>query len=860
MRRRRSSAASRLPVSGPWKKRKTVTHTAHFARLIFLQAAGWRLDLLSLLIGVLIGGLLAYAAIRWLPNLLAWRDRLVVRVRETQAWVRSGVESRYQAETAEYIRHHHLDGQTVHLDQIFVAPYLMAPQLEIEAEAAVDLGPSQLYYLWPELASHVAVPPVPAAALRQLLLKGRRVVISAEPGAGKSTLLAYCAYLCASATDMGPYVFLLPMMPVFVHLGDLDLIPAGSQEGESGPDASPLIPLIRVLQQRTSPLTSRGVGDLLRQKAVEGQALLLLDGLDEVPGAGRAQAVEWLQRLLADYPKIRAILAAPLRGCGPLLAMGFIQSGVLPWRLGQAEAYGGLWQETPGRPARIPVHAYWQPGQAILETSLRLGLARQSDSVDPSEPPRRRVELMEITLRGLLPQPIPETDPPWLVTATRELWQLLAYRFLESGLLSLPREAVLAAVSQALQDYDVEEDRTASQRLFGTLTGCSLFDVGERQQVRFLSPVWRDYLATSYLIAQPDVEETMLAHLDDPYWSGVLRFYIGRTGAGQLAPVLLQRQDPLNEDLFRVASWLPEALDDGEWRRQTLIRLGQMVIKESLPLSLRQRAAVALALTGESGVLVFLRQLLRQREPYLRQVALATMPRLGSEVAIDVAEKMVADSEVGVRVAAVHSLAWIHDPATEKPLLTALLEPDEPMNRAAAEGLALTGNQEAFELLREAIVEEELHIRRAAVLGLALLDQYWSVELLDRVEREDEQWVVRSAANSALEAIVDRNQPGLWQIPEASDHGWLISWAATQGRAVPSGAGGMPVLLEALVDPADPSIRVTAALTLGRLVVHQAMPELRKALGRRSAGSARRSLFCLVPDRPGLGCLDLWLR
>jgi HEAT repeat protein len=282
--------------------------------------------------------------------------------------------------------------------------------------------------------------------------------------------------------------------------------------------------------------------------------------------------------------------------------------------------------------------------------------------------------------------------------------------------------------------------------------------------------------------------------------------------------------------LFQLASWLPEAPDKGGWRRQVLIQLGQMVVKGNLPVALRQRSAVALAKTNESGVLTFLRQLLQQQEPALRQVALAAVARLGAEITLEVAEKMFLDGVPQVRSSAVYALAWLNDPIVENPLLQALVERDESMNRAAAEGMALNGSAGAYEILREAATDEELHIRRAAVSGLAQLNEFWAVELLDKLEREDDQWLVKSAAGSALETVVARNKPGRWEMAQPGDQVWLIEWAARQERAVPGGAAAMPVVLEALAEAEHQAVRIAAALTLGQLGQKNAIPELQAAL------------------------------
>ncbi|MFZ0547035.1 MAG: HEAT repeat domain-containing protein, partial [Candidatus Promineifilaceae bacterium] len=758
---------------------------------IYLQAGlGWRLDFLSLLIGLIIGVGLTVAFYRYLPAALAWRDQLVSRARETRAWVRSGVETRYQVETADYVATYHLGGAQASLEQIFVPPLIVAPQSPIEPDFSFQPSPRWLQYLWPSLVNKVAVDPPPTIPVRQLLLQGRRVVISAELGAGKTTLLAYCALACANASEMGPYTPLLPMVPVFVHLAELDYLIAPSDDETPAPDPNPLTPLSQVMQHRTSVLTGRGTADLFRQKANSGHLLLLLDGWDDLPPESRPDATDWLHRLLIAYPDVQVIMAGPERGYGPLVELDFAVVGLLPWRVGDVERFEEQWRQVLDEQMRLPLPIFWQPGQLPLETTFRLLLGMTERPNDRSQTPQRWIELMETLLRERLPRFDDTSDPDWLAPVTRELWQKLAYRLVSERRLYLPRLEVESLIDAALVDYEAQEDRGSAQRLFNTLKSSGIFVLWHDQRIGMYSSVWRDFLAANH-VALFQLKDEVMDHLADPVWAGVVRFYIGRVGATEAAEMLLagKQTDPLSENLFQVASWLPEAPDKGEWRRQLLIQIGQLVVKGNLPIALRQRAALSLAGTGESGVLAFLRQLLSQQEPTLRQVAVAAIARLGAEITLEVAEKMFQDGLPQVRASAVYVLTWLNDPVVEKLLLTALVEPDEPMNRAAAEGLALNGSATAFDILREAAIDEALYTRRAAVYGLARLNDYWAVELLDLMEREDEQWLVKSAAGSALETIVERNKLGRWEPFQPGNQAWLIEWAARQERAVPAGAG-----------------------------------------------------------------------
>lgn len=812
-----------------------MTAVPHTNNVVLQVAANWRLDLPSLALGLL-AGILMVVAVQWLmPKLLATRDQAAEKLQETRAWVRSGVELRFQAETAEYVQKYHLGERLAMLDQIFVPPRLLAPKCSIDQDNPVRLSPGQLHYLWPGLAAGVAIDPVASVSLAQLLKKARRVVLSSGPGAGKTTLLAYCAYLCATAEEVGPYANLLPFMPVFVHLAELALeaAPEHLKVGEIEPD--PLAPLANALQQRTSALTSRGIGELLLEKASAGRVLLLLDGLDELPPQDCQVAIDWLQHLLDAYPEIRVIASGPAKGYGHLLTMGFSLSGLLSWRLGQAEKLGRQWYEILGMVGQLPARIYWQPGQNALETSLRLHLALTGENADSTEAPDRWVDLLELSFRHYLRQSVEEEDPNWLAPAARDLWQQIAYQIVSNAALSIDADTLVELARPVLADFNVKAGGRTTRRLLETVNTCSLFIIRPTGAVSLLNPIWRDYLAAGHL-AQSRLRKVAAGHICDPLWSNVLRFYVGRTGGAELAEVHLKDNSDniLHDGLFELASWLPESSDKSEWRRQTLIGLGRLIVDGQKPTALRQRAAAALAMSGEDGVPILLQRLLQQPNAAMRQTALASIAKAAPEVAVDLLVEGKKDSVAQVRGTSAHALAWIQSPAAEKPLLSALLDSDEALSMAAAESLALTGTEYAYEVLREAAGDDALSVRRAALRGLALVDEEWALDIVKQVAVGDHQWLVKSDAEAILTATTEGGDGDHWCAIRLDEQDWLLDWAEARGHNATAAGKAMPLLLKALAD-ADATTRAAAAATLGLLAPDNTNGELKLALGDSAA-------------------------
>jgi len=794
----------------------------------------WRPDFLSFFIGLLLGLMLALVYQKWLHAYFFDGWTTVISGFKTQrAWLGNSSEDRFRADMATYVQARHLGSIWATLDKIFVEPRLFVP-LTDQTFCSSPADASRLYYLWPELAARAAVTPPPSVSLRQMLRRGQWIALTGEPGAGKTSLLAYITYLYAQGDksterlDFG-HEDIKRRLPIFVHIAELELNQICESEAEPPSDADPLQPLLMALLKRPKVLGRRGLNRLIQGNAKSGRLLLLLDGYDEIPKNDRYAALSWLKLFLSTYPDSQVFVASPTRGSGSLIELGFIISEIMPWRIGQATKLANMWKETIRSGEQFDLKSYWQPGQLALETTQRLQLALNPDKNDPMDPPRDWSRMFEALFRQMLFRIARDPEGAWLAPAARELWQKMAYQILTKPSLFMTEDELTLLIEDILVHFNQKVGSKSIARLKETVTSGDLFvSYGERR-FGFLSPVWRDFFATHYLV-QVGRENEVLANLKNPSWSGVLRFYVGKVGGEKLVTTLLENgSSPLHEYLFQIASWLPEACDKLAWRKEVLVRLGRLIISDNVPIIWRQRATLALALTEESGVGALLDQLIHQENPELRQVIPAAIAKINKDDAVLSIDRLIEDSNPSVRAAVVHALAWMDEPATEGAVIQAILEPDEPLSWAAAEGLALNGTIDSYAILREAIEDEVLSVRRAAVQGLSLLDESWSLELLKRAAIKDDQPVVKIAANEALQKITQNGEAGKWQAPQPGDQAWLVSWAVEKGRMVPVGEAALPLVLEALEDE-EPKVRADAALTLAQVSAPEATDPLMKAL------------------------------
>jgi HEAT repeat protein len=245
--------------------------------------------------------------------------------------------------------------------------------------------------------------------------------------------------------------------------------------------------------------------------------------------------------------------------------------------------------------------------------------------------------------------------------------------------------------------------------------------------------------------------------------------------------------------------------------------------------------AKALIQTGDPGVVYFLRQAADHSSIDVRVAALEALGHLAGEADLPTLEIALDDPEPAVQEAAVDALGTMGGRAAIHRLTRLLIEAEQELRVKAARALARCKG-EAWEILQEAIEEEDILTRRAAVYGLAEIPQPWARDLLVKTVREDTEWIVRSAAETALEKIDTPTEPVKPPL-DVSEAGWLISWAAQRNEPVGRGEAALPVLLRAL-EEGRPTIQRAAIRALGHVGRPKHVPLLREKMEKDPEVSA----------------------
>ncbi|HEY75587.1 MAG TPA: HEAT repeat domain-containing protein [Thermoflexia bacterium] len=756
----------------------------------------WHFDPLSAAIGALAAFLLL-GLTRILRPLVA---RLRQGSQRVVSQVTASAEQRYRQRVVAWASEAHLLSSVAPLGEIFVSPRLIPPLPH------------------PDPVSPLPVDRRPIS-LEEALSGHPRLAILGAPGSGRTTLLTFLALTHAQSADDD-------RLPLYIDLLDLEWGEEGEENGAPDAQASPSVD--RLIHAAVEGIGGRsGYAAPLRKRIADGTALILVDGWDALPEPARRQAAAWIGQLADDLPGNLWIVAAGNRGFGPLADAGFIPLRLAPWTPDQAtdllrRLEGLLYtdQEMPSYDPAPLQHAL-KRGANAMELTFLAWLLSHGETI-----PSSRGESLLKAIEWFLSQKVTPEEEAWLPATLRVALGSLALTLQQEGRFEATRAEVEAALEAALPP---EGERPSKAREHAweaiTKTRAVLLPRGA-EAYAFAHPLWQAVLAARQaLTLSPEV---LTKHLDDPTWEAVVDFY---AAWGPMEPVirawLSQPDDLWYTRLRRAAAWVAQAPTDARWRNGVMGLLARTFLQPNVPLPIRQRLADALVHTGDPGVAYFLKQATRHARPDVRIAAVRALGHIAKEADLSTFETVLADKDPRVREAAAEALGIMGGRPAVHHLTLLLAQADQDLRVAAARALARCG-EEGLEVLKEALRDEDFLTRRAAVYGLAEVEEPWVWERIASIAVDDPEWIVRSAAETVLEAREKRTHP--IQPPlKVSEMGWLIAWAAQRGEAVGRGEAAFTVLLTALRE-GDPEVRRAAAQALGLVGKPEHASALREAM------------------------------
>ena len=773
----------------------------------------------SLIVGFALGIVFYWVMGRMRPLLDQMRQNMREQREAAQTRRTSGLEDNHRRLTLRRAQGMHLAASLFSLDEILLEPRLLAPPARVEPGVTGiqdDVISMTLPYMpmWTELAG---IYRAPTLSLTDALSGGANLVITGWAGSGKTVALAHLASLAANLK-----IQLEPgkdVVPFFYHVADLQLPHDGTKD--------PLNIIINAASERAPVFDLGRLPQFIQQNFKANNALVLIDGFDEIEPQSQKNVIEWFKALIQSYPGVRIVTTSCANQLNGLLGIGFQPLSLMPWDSRKTalfvEKWTQLWshivaleawaQSGPEQVDPILLNSWMGVESTLLtpfELTLKTWAAYAGDSLGsrvldaiathvrrlaPAGTPVAALELlaMQVVLNS---QPIFDSGKARAWVKQYDIVDDKSTLGETEETHSITSEKIALTDSQKIKLKKSKAGEVPSTGLLGKLIESGLLISYSGNKIRFLHPVLNGYLA-GQAIGDNEADVTLAAQ---PDWDGktLAMYYLAARGdASAIADYMLKESSlPLQSNTFVVARWLRDVPKQTAWRAKVFASLLSLLQAEGQPLTLRAQAMAGFVLSNDPGAATLFRQLLSSRSFEVIPLAALGSGALKDAKAVEALEEVMRAPVGAVRRAACLALVAIGTDKFLEAVARALLQGDEELRRAAAEAMA-NDPGEGYAILKEGATLADIMLRRAVVYGLAHVGEPWAVELLQQMQVEDDQWAVRNLANQYLEQLSNPSARLPRKLKTPSEAPWLIEFAGKQGKGIPRGSPATDILLNA---------------------------------------------------------------
>lgn len=401
---------------------------------------------------------------------------------------------------------------------------------------------------WPAGGEESNRPSVVVKRAEHALANCRRVLLRGLAGSGKTTLLQWLAVATARdelpeelANWRGRIPFILPLRTL-VRRGPL-------------PEPHDFLTAVG------TPLAASQPDGWADDVFARGEALVLVDGIDEVPQEHRGATRDWLERLLAAYREARFVVTTRPSAIpeGWLASSHFTELSVRPMSAADTGVFVGRWHTAARHSAATDAE---RSQLHDLEAALQMTVRAQRDLAQLSSTPlmcalicalhrdRRghlphgRMELYEAALSMLLVRRDLERsiDVPEGIQLTEhqsvQLLQRLAYWLIRNRQTEMERATAMALVEDGLPAMQaVAEQGTADQVLTHLVGRSGLLRQPTMDTIDFVHRTFQDYLGAKAAIEAHDFP-LLVNNAHDDQWEDVLRMAVAHARPAESADLL----------------------------------------------------------------------------------------------------------------------------------------------------------------------------------------------------------------------------------------------------------------------------------------------------------------------------------
>lgn len=804
-------------------------------------------DRLSFWLGFLAACLFSWLAVRLWRRFPQAREGLTKRFKNLRAQQAAGLDGSLRHEVLKRAQRNHLAGPLFSLDEILVAPRLLAPPPLVDPDQPDPIGSFR-----PPILPNLPVVPQFSAQyggeslpLVRVVRSGADLAIIGHPGTGKSTALAYLASLFArkdaSLGQISSY------FPIYLHVNDL--------EDLSAQDRDPVDLLIKGLSWHVPAGSRAGLPGFINKMLNSQKAVLLLDGLDEISYDAYQAAVGYLGRLIKARGKLRVITTGSLDRAHGLFDLGIEPMPIAGWTRSETAAFtkkwGSLWN-AHFAPSTTPDNGHslddvlinsWQSADGGFYTPMEL-TTRLWGAYAGNLSGVRGVDALSSYFS------LVESQGVHLLAVASIADQMISMKQSYTSFIEAEKEfnAAGSPYSNLLDDIDTKTEtnapafqtpldnlridrklRTSSleEKSIDKLIELGVLREHPHDRLAFTSPVLWGYVAS---LSNYTYDLSAKSPDDDP-WSAASEFFhylLASTPAEWLKSYLAGDVAPFHWRSTQAALWMRD-LNAGNANRSFIMRqvltLAQL---ESLPYPARLSLLGAAAMSNDPALVVLMKQLAGSPSVPLKQIAALCAGLLGDPKSISDLTAAGGDEQELVRFAACFAIAALETPEAQATLENTINQADEHMRLAVAEAISARPPW-GYKLLREAASSADILTRRAAIFGMMQIKASWVAEIIEKLAIEDGQYAVRNYAALALETLqhAGNKQQGLPATPY--DTPWLIAYAAKNGRGVPRNESPVPLLLK-VAKAGSPDQQTAAVQLLGRCSDPAAVDGIREAM------------------------------
>ncbi|MET7477075.1 NACHT domain-containing protein [Streptomyces sp. NPDC005648] len=384
----------------------------------------------------------------------------------------------------------------------------------------------------------------PVSAPADQALSGHdRVLLRGGAGSGKTTLIQWLAVSAATdATDRMAYLtgripFVLPLRTLTRH-------------GQGLPAPAHFLAAVGC------PLAGSQPEGWESRVLSAGRALVLVDGLDEVPEPERARARTWLRDLLETFPGNRWLVTSRPSAVREdwLAADGFTELGLSSMSPSDVASFIRRWHRAaatgvpdedlllPAYEAQLLDAVRTKPDLGRLATNpLMCGLICALHRDRRGYLPHGRKELYDSALSMLLVRRDRERDvsgPELSEEPQLQLLHRLAYWLIRNGRTEMDRsraENIIGEVLPAIPTARVLGDAHAVLRHFLVRTGLLLSPTPDT--IHFVHRTFQDYLGARAAVEAGDFG-LLAEHAGDDQWADVIRMAVAQGRPRERAELL----------------------------------------------------------------------------------------------------------------------------------------------------------------------------------------------------------------------------------------------------------------------------------------------------------------------------------